>query len=85
MNQDLEKTFSIKQVSEMTGVSKNRIREWHDKGFLPDVKWISVGSRRHRRFNEKDIELIIRIIQYQKQGFLLKVSVEKGKRRMMKK
>ena len=85
MNQDSEKTFSIKQVSEMTGVSKNRIREWHDKDFLPDVQWISVGSRRHRRFTEKDIELIIRIIQYQKQGFLLKVTVSKGKRRMMNK
>jgi len=85
MNKNLEKTFSIKQVSEMTGVSKNRIREWHDKDFLPDVQWISVGSRRHRRFTEKDTELIMRIIQYQKQGFVLRVAAEKGKRRMMKK
>jgi hypothetical protein len=33
------KTFSISQVSQMTGVSKNRIREWHDKGLLPLVKY----------------------------------------------
>jgi DNA-binding transcriptional MerR regulator len=32
-------TFSISQVSQMTGVSKNRIREWHDKGLLPLVKY----------------------------------------------
>lgn len=31
-------TFSISQVSEMTGVSKNRIREWCDKGLLPQVE-----------------------------------------------
>jgi excisionase family DNA binding protein len=81
----LEKTFSIKQVSEMTGVSKNRIREWHDKGLLPHVQWISVGSRNHRRFSEDDINLIKKIDEYQEQGFVLRVAVEKGKRRIMKK
>ncbi len=72
-------TFSISQVSEMTGVSKNRIREWHDKGFLPDVQTISVGSRLHRRFSEKDAALIQRINEYQKEGFLLCAAVEKAK------
>ena len=33
-------TFSIMQVSEMTGVSQNRIREWHEKGLLPQVERI---------------------------------------------
>ena len=78
MDKESGKTFSIKQVSEMTGVSKNRIREWHDKGFLPDVRWISVGSRHHRRFTQDDINLITKIYEYQKQGFVLKVAVEKA-------
>jgi transposase len=29
-------TYSISQVSQMTGVSKNRIREWHAKGEKDD-------------------------------------------------
>ena len=37
MNQEQQKTFSITQVYDMTGVSKNRIREWHEKGFLPEI------------------------------------------------
>ena len=72
------KTFSISSVSEMTGVSKNRIREWHDKGLLPNVRWIPVGSRNHRRFTEGDIKLINKIDEYQKQGFVLRVAVEKA-------
>ena len=72
------KTFSISSVSELTGVSKNRIREWHDKGLLPQVQWIPVGSRNHRRFTEDDIKLIKKIDEYQKQGFVLRVAVEKA-------
>jgi DNA-binding transcriptional MerR regulator len=72
------KTFSISSVSEMTGVSKNRIREWHDKGLLPNVQWIPVGSRNHRRFTEDDIKLIKKINQYQEQGFVLRVAAEKA-------
>ncbi len=52
---------------------------------LRERKMKAVGSRRHRRFTEKDTELIMRIIQYHKQGFVLRVAVEKGKRRIMKK
>jgi DNA-binding transcriptional MerR regulator len=79
MNQQSEETFSISQVSERTGVTENRIRDWHEKGFLPKVQQISVGSRLHRRFTEKDIQMITRINEYQIQGFVLKVAVEKAK------
>ena len=72
------KTFSISSVSEMTGVSKNRIREWHDKGLLPHVAWIPVGTRHHRRFTQEDITLITKIDEYQRQGFVLKVAAKKA-------
>ena len=62
-----KKTFSISSVSEIAGVSKNRIREWHDKGLLAQVEWIPVGSRNHRRFTQDDIKLITKIDEYQKQ------------------
>jgi DNA-binding transcriptional MerR regulator len=65
-------TFSISQVSQMTGVSKNRIREWRDKGLMLQVEWIPVGTRSHRRFTQDDIKLITKIDEYQKQGFVLK-------------
>jgi DNA-binding transcriptional MerR regulator len=73
-----KKTFSISSVSGMTGVSKNRIREWHDKGLLPQVEWIPVGTRNHRRFTQDDIKLITKIDEYQKQGFVLKVAAERA-------
>ena len=71
-------TFSISSVSEMTGVSKNRIREWHDKGLLPQVERIPVGTRYHRRFSRDDIRLIAKIDEYQKRGFILKAAAEKA-------
>ena len=75
MNKETQ-TFSISQASEMTGVSKNRIREWHAKGFLPGVQLISVGSRLHRRFSEKDVAQIEAINEYQNQGYLLTAAVD---------
>ena len=73
------KTFSISEVSQMTSVSKNRIREWHDKGLLPEVQMISVGSRLHRRFTHADTELIKRISEYLGQGYVLAVAGEKAR------
>ena len=72
-------TFSISQVSQMTGVTKNRIREWHAKGFLPGVQSISVGSRLHRRFSEEDVTLIKMINEYQNQGYTLATAANKAK------
>jgi DNA-binding transcriptional MerR regulator len=74
------KTYSISQVSQTTGVSKNRVREWHAKGFLPDIQQISVGSRLHRRFSEKDVTLIKKINEYQNQGYTLGAAVEKARK-----
>jgi len=79
MNQKSQETYSISQVSEKSGVTENRIREWHEKGFLPEVQQISVGSRLHRRFTERDIQMIIKINEYQKKGFILKFAAEKAK------
>ena len=73
------KTYSISQVSEMAGVSKNRIREWHAKGLLPQVEWIPVGTRNHRRFTQDDIKVIKKIDEYQEQGFVLKVAAGKAR------
>ena len=72
------KTFSIKQVSDMTGVSQNRIREWHEKKLLPGVHWIEVGTRQHRRFTEDDIRIIRKIDELQGKGFMLLTAAEQA-------
>ena len=72
------KTFSISSVADMTGVSKNRIREWHEKGFLPGIELISVGTRLHRRFSEEVIEMITRINRMMQEGYTLKAAAEMG-------
>jgi MerR family redox-sensitive transcriptional activator SoxR len=78
MIQRNEQTFSISKVSQETGVTKNRIREWHQKGFLKEVQLISVGKRFHRRFSSSTIALISKINEYQDQGFTLKAAAEKA-------
>ena len=72
-------SYSISQVSQLTGVSKNRIREWHAKGLLSQVEWVPVGTRNHRRFTQDDIKLITKIDEYQRRGFVLKVAAEKAR------
>ena len=61
-----------------TGVTKNRIREWHQKGLLKEIQVISVGRRFHRRFNKRTISLISQINKYQQEGFTLKAAAEKA-------
>ena len=72
------KTFSIMQVSEKTGVSQKCTRDWHAKGLLPQVEWINVGTRQHRRFSQSDVRTVMRIKDYQDQGFVLRVAAEKA-------
>jgi DNA-binding transcriptional MerR regulator len=62
----------------MTAVSQKRIRDWHDKGLLPGIRWISVGSRLHRRFSEEDIETITRMNRMMQEGWTLKAAAEKA-------
>jgi DNA-binding transcriptional MerR regulator len=78
MTKTNEQTFSISKVSQETGVTKNRIREWHQKGLLKEVQMISVGKRFHRRFPSSTIALISQINEYQEQGFTLKAAAERA-------
>ena len=75
----MDKTYSIKQASDLTGVSQNRIREWHEKDLLPGVHWIEVGTRQHRRFIEDDIRIIRKIEELQGKGFMLRAAAEQAK------
>lgn len=71
-------TFSISEVSDMTGVSQNRIRLWYDRGVLPKADTISMGRLRHRRFTHTDIAMIKTINQLRLDGFELSAAVKKA-------
>jgi DNA-binding transcriptional MerR regulator len=79
MDNQIPRTFSISSASRMTGVTMNRIRDWHDKGFLPDVQMLSVGSRLHRRFTQTDLQLIMRIKDFQGQGYVISMAAVKAR------
>jgi DNA-binding transcriptional MerR regulator len=81
MDNNTPRTFSILQTSRMTGVTMNKIRDWHSKGFLPDVQVISVGARLHRRFTQSDLQLIMRIKEYQDKGYVLSAAAKMAQQR----
>ena len=78
-----QKTYSIIEVSQKTGVSKFCIRDWHLRGFLPDVFTISVGSRQHRRFTGRDIQIIRKISEFQENGFTLSAAANLAKQELL--
>ena len=73
-----QKTYSISKVSELTGVTKNRIQNWCMLGYLPATEVISVGNRQHRRFNDLHIEYIRTIDCYRAEGFELFAAARKA-------
>ena len=73
-----EETYSISTASELTGVTKNRIRDWCLKGHLPEIKWISLGSRQHRRFTDRHIDFIKRVDRFRTEGFELPTAAKKA-------
>ena len=78
----MEMTFSIGQVVERTSVSMNRIRDWQAKNYLPEAHWITVGGRQHRRFTEKDVQVIDRINRLQQEGMTLRAAAAKVNQRL---
>ena len=74
----MKNTFSIGQVVKKTSVSMSRIREWQAKNYLPEAYWISVGGRQHRRFTERDIQVIDKINRLQEEGLTLKAAAARA-------
>ena len=72
-----EKTYSIGDTAEMTGVSKRMLRAWEGK-HIPYPDRIESGQRSQRRYTEAHIRLIRRIKEYQSQGYTLKTASEKA-------
>ena len=79
---DMEMTFSIGQVVKKTSVSMSRIREWQKKGYLLEAHRISVGGRQHRRFTEKDIQVIDKINRLQEEGLTLRAAAARVRKEL---
>ena len=76
MEQD--RTYSIGRVANMVGVPKYKLRHWCDR-YLPHIQKIDIGNMQHRRFTDKDIELIKRIKAYRDRGFTLETAIENAR------
>lgn len=53
----MEKLLSMKEVSEILGVTKKTLREWGKNNVLKSVR---LGTGKHRRYLESDIEEFIK-------------------------
>jgi len=76
MEQD--RTYSIGRVANMVGVPKYKLRHWCDR-YLPHIQKIDIGDMQHRRFTDKDIELIKSIKAYRDRGFTLEAAIENAR------
>ena len=70
-------TYSIGVVSKLTGIEKHKLWNWCDR-YLTHIQKIEIGNTQHRRFTEKDIQIIKRIDQLMKDGHTLQSAAEKS-------
>jgi len=73
-----DKTYSIGKVANMVGVPKYKLRHWCDR-YLPEIEKIDIGDMQHRRFTDRDIELIKKIKAYRDRGFTLEAAIQNAR------
>jgi len=72
-----DKTYSIGDASKITGVSQRKLRSWEGK-HIPKPERLVCGERAYRRYTQAQINLIVRIKEYQDQGFTLSAAAKKA-------
>ena len=72
------KTYSIGKVANMVRVPKYKLRHWCDR-YLPEIQKIDIADMQHRRFTDRDIELIKKIKAYRDRGFTLEAAIENAR------
>jgi len=77
MNISKDKTYSIGDASRITGVSQRKLRAWEGK-YIPEPDRLICGERAYRRYTQAQINLIVRIREYQDQGFTLSSAAKKA-------
>jgi hypothetical protein len=77
MQNSKDKTYSIGDASRITGVSQRKLRSWEGK-HIPKPERIVCGDRAYRRYTQTQINLIVKIKEYQDQGFTLSAEAKKA-------
>jgi DNA-binding transcriptional MerR regulator len=72
------RTYSIGTVARNVGVPKFKLRHWCDR-YLPEIQKIDIGGSQHRRFTDRDIELIKGIKAYRDRGFTLEAAISQAR------
>ena len=72
------RTYSIGTVANLVGVPKYKLRHWCDR-YLPEIQKIDIADMQHRRFTDRDIELIKSIKAHRDRGFTLEAAIENAR------
>ena len=70
-------TYSVGDVAKQTGVSLKQLRSWGGK-YIQEPERVVCGERAYRRYTQDQINLIVKIKEYQDQGFTLKTAAQKA-------
>jgi len=84
MNNNQKKYQSIGQAAKICGVTQKQIRNWEEKGFIPELKRVYCGERSYRQFSIKELNLISGIKRYLDDGFVLSVAAKKAREKNIK-
>lgn len=69
-------TYSIQQVSEMTGLSKQLIRKWEDRYEVVAPQRLPNG---YRVYTDKEVATLLHVLQLTKEGYSIKQAAEQVK------
>ncbi|HYK73226.1 MAG TPA: MerR family transcriptional regulator [Pseudoneobacillus sp.] len=64
-----DRTYSIQQVADMTGLSKQLIRKWEERYLIIQPKRLDNG---YRIYNEEDINILLTVKSLSEQGYSIK-------------
>jgi MerR family transcriptional regulator, light-induced transcriptional regulator len=69
--------LSIRDVSRRTGVEPPTLRMWEERHGFPDPDRLPSG---HRRYSERDVELIMNVVRARSAGLRLRAAIENAMR-----
>ena len=71
----MNKSYSIGDVAEQTGITEKRLRYWELRGFIKPQKMV-LGKRYLRRYSEDQIRFIRAVKAQLDKGFTLQASIK---------
>lgn len=69
--------LSIRDVARRTGVEPPTLRMWEERHGFPEPERLPSG---HRRYSERDVELISEVVRHRSAGLRLRAAIESARR-----